>query len=125
MKNFSLFILAGFVCTIVNAQNLSYDRDTTELEKLLNISQDNHFLSDPFPNPVHTTAQINYKLPYNTDGGCIVIYNILGNEVRRIKVDHEKIPVIIIAEDFKSGTYFYGLEYNGKMSETKRLIISH
>ncbi len=81
-------------------------------------------LSKPFPNPVRVSAQINYTLPENTSKGVIVIFNLLGNEVRRIKVDNSQQHITIKAGDFKNGTYFYQLEYNGTYTKTKRLIIS-
>lgn len=89
-----------------------------------NLNQDEQLISKPFPNPVKVSAQINYALPDGVYKGVIVIFNILGNEVKRINVDDAQQFIIIKASDFKDGTYFYQLEYAGTYTGTKRLIIS-
>ncbi len=88
------------------------------------IGNNSFYLSKPFPNPVKMSTQIKYNLPPNVSSGYFVLYNILGNEVKRIKVDRSHQPIVINANDFKNGTYFYQLSYNGTSSGTKRLIIS-
>ena len=88
------------------------------------IGDNSFFLSKPFPNPVKMSTQIKYNLPPNVSSGYFILYNILGNEVKRIKVDRSHQPIVINASDFKNGTYFYQLSYNGTSSGTKKLIIS-
>jgi len=83
-----------------------------------NIGNNSFYLSKPFPNPVKISAQIKYNLPPNVSSGQFVMYNILGNEVKRLKVSKSPHPIVINASDFKNGTYFYQLEYDGTSFET-------
>ncbi|GAB4296774.1 MAG: hypothetical protein Kow0068_21150 [Marinilabiliales bacterium] len=83
----------------------------------------NYSISDPIPNPAKVSTKFIYKLPVGVNSGNIVIYNILGNEVKRLYVDYTNHPVELDVTKFKKGTYFYQLEFENKKTPTKRLII--
>ena len=109
-----------YFCIAMYAQDDKVRKNwNTDINNQFESNDELFFLSDPYPNPVKFSANIYYKLPVGVLEGFIVVYNILGNEVVRIKVDKSNVPVNIRANDYGSGTYFYQLEYSNMKSPTK------
>ena len=73
-----------------------------------------------YPNPAVSTVSIDYVAPYNNT--CLVIKNLAGREVYRTPVSQNGKKQIDVSE-FYAGMYFYGLESDGKMLCTKKLLI--
>jgi hypothetical protein len=85
------------------------------------IDLNSNFLSDFFPNPANEKVSFNY----NVLGGNskIVIYNAIGSRVYESVLNPLEKTQSIDTEKFQSGIYFASLEVNGKLTNTKRLII--
>jgi hypothetical protein len=76
-----------------------------------------------FPNPFNPSTTIYYALPEEGDVE-LVIYDVLGNEVQRIKEEkpagYHKYE--FQANNYKSGVYIYRLIAEGFV-ETKKMIL--
>ena len=73
-----------------------------------------------YPNPAVSTVNIDYSAPANNT--CLVIKNLAGREVYRTPVGQSGKKQIDVTK-FHAGMYFYGLESDGKMLCTKKLLI--
>ena len=80
-------------------------------------------LSEPSPNPANNLTGIKYSAGSN--GARIVVYNLLGKEVKEIKLTEKQGAIIITTSDLGQGVYYYSLFANGKMLATKKLVIAH
>ena len=78
-----------------------------------------------FPNPVsNSVLSINYsvKEPYNN--GKILVYNMLGKEVKTIEISEKQGLAKINVADLNAGIYFYSIVLDNKTMTTKKVIIS-
>ena len=73
-----------------------------------------------YPNPAVSTVSIEYVAP--NDHTSLVIKNLAGREVYRTAVSHNGKKQVDLS-NFYAGMYFYGLESDGKMLCTKKLLI--
>lgn len=86
---------------------------------------DQYYLSQNYPNPFNPVSKINFGLPRH---GLVSlkVYNVLGNEV--VTLVNESQPagsyeVNFDGSNFPSGIYFYDLEVDGKIIDTKRMLL--
>lgn len=80
-------------------------------------------LSNPYPNPAINSTRIDYELPNGVNVGEIVFYNLMGNEVKRYKVDRAFNTLLISTSDITSGTYYYQLQTSGQSSKGKKMVV--
>lgn len=73
-----------------------------------------------YPNPAVNTVNIDYVAPDNHT--YLVIKNLAGKEVYRTPVGYNGKKQLDVSK-FYAGVYFYGLESDGKMLCTKKLLI--
>ena len=73
-----------------------------------------------YPNPAVSTVNIDYVAPNNHT--YLVIKNLTGKEVYRTSVSCSGKTQLDVSK-FNAGMYFYGLESDGKMLCTKKLLI--
>lgn len=73
-----------------------------------------------YPNPAVNTVSVDYIAPANNTS--LVIKNLAGREVYRAPVGQSGKKQIDVTK-FHAGMYFYGLEADGKMLCTKKLLI--
>ncbi|MBL7941614.1 MAG: T9SS type A sorting domain-containing protein [Flavobacteriales bacterium] len=81
-------------------------------------------LGEMSPNPVKGMASLTYSLTGPAQGSKIVIYNLVGKEVKQISLENRNGIVFLNAQDFENGVYFYALQSNGKVLGTKRFIVT-
>ena len=73
-----------------------------------------------YPNPAVNMVNIDYVALDNHTS--LVIKNLAGKEVYRTPVSHSGKKQVDVSK-FYAGVYFYGLETDGKMLCTKKLLI--
>ena len=91
---------------------------------------DEYKLYQNYPNPFNPTTKINYDLPRDAKV-TIIIYDILGQEVKRlVNNDIKKAGTYILdfnAQNYASGVYFYRIEAeenNGfKFVDSKKMVL--
>jgi len=86
---------------------------------------DQCYLSQNYPNPFNPVSKINFGLPRHGQVS-LKVYNVLGNEV--VTLVNESRPagsyeVNFDGSNFPSGIYFYDLVVDGKIIDTKRMLL--
>jgi hypothetical protein len=80
-------------------------------------------ISNAYPNPNNGSTKIDYTLPDGVNEGEIVFYNLMGNEVKRFKVDRTFNTLLISTKDIAAGTYYYQLQTAGESSGGKKMVV--
>lgn len=73
-----------------------------------------------YPNPAVSSVNIDYTT--SCANAQLVIKNLAGAVVYKTKV-YGSGKVNVSLADFKAGVYIYGLECNGRMQQTKKLVV--
>ncbi|MFN8152858.1 MAG: tail fiber domain-containing protein [Bacteroidia bacterium] len=77
------------------------------------------------PNPFNGSTLINYTLPENTTNAKLVITSINGQVVRTMNLTGKgKGQVQLQASELQAGSYMYSLYVNGRLVDTKALLLS-
>lgn len=77
------------------------------------------------PNPFTGNTKINYYLPDGTMGASIVFYDSYGNQIKEVQLSQTGNGTLNITPDnLTNGIYSYSLVVNGKVIDTKRMILS-
>ncbi len=82
-------------------------------------------LAQNYPNPFNPITNINFSLP-NNKFVILKIYDILGSEVNRIINERKNAGTYSVqfnGNDLPSGIYFYSLLLDGKVADTKRMVL--
>jgi hypothetical protein len=89
------------------------------------IIPDDKSLSQNSPNPFSKTTTVKYYHPATATSVILIIANWQGKMVQQYnltgKTDQQ---VVISAGDLPSGTYYYSLIVDGKVTETKKMILT-
>jgi hypothetical protein len=80
-------------------------------------------LSEASPNPANSMTGINYSVSGNNTR--LIVYNLLGNAVKEIKLGEKQGALILTTSDLSQGIYYYSLLENGKTLATRKLVVSH
>ena len=81
-------------------------------------------LSNAFPNPAGASASFNYSIPTGSTG-VVIVRNVLGSTVLSEQLAGESGKFTINSFNLSEGIYFYSLMVDGKISQTKKLIVKH
>ena len=82
---------------------------------------ENHFtLGQAYPNPA--TSQVHFDLQSN-DNVDVVVYNLLGQEVKSQLVSAHQNRVNIAVDDLQAGIYFCRCSINGAVVKTEKFIV--
>jgi trimeric autotransporter adhesin len=77
------------------------------------------------PNPFTVATEIGMSLPESTGQATLIIYNMEGKQLKVIPInDRGKTVVKIEGNELKAGMYFYSLLVDGKVLDTKRMILT-
>jgi len=81
-------------------------------------------LSNAYPNPAAGNVFCNYSVPPGSQG-TILIRDILGTTVQTELLPAASGKATIAAADLPDGIYFCSLMIDGKLSQTKKLVVKH
>ena len=79
-----------------------------------------------FPNPARDYVIIDFdlgSLKPEKGNGILRVSNIEGKEIETLSLNKTSDQVVFSVKDYKPGTYLFMLYYNGRMVDSKRLII--
>jgi len=82
------------------------------------------YLSQNFPNPYKSTTAINYSLPVKYSSAKIIITDKTGNALKQMNLSNNKGTITFNAATLSSGAYQYSLYIDGRLIDTKQMIIS-
>ena len=91
--------------------------DTPESVQLL-------FLGQNKPNPFSTATDIEVSVPENVQTAFLYVYDLQGKEVQQVDITARgKQTIKVDAADLAEGMYLYSLIADGKVVETRRMIV--
>ncbi len=80
-------------------------------------------ISKVYPNPVSSSATIDYTLTDRAGDATISIHNILGDQVMKVSLDRYESSLKLPIDQFTNGIYFYTLQLNGTGVTTKKFVV--
>ena len=84
------------------------------------------FLYQNSPNPFSTNTEIQMDIPESHRQANVIVYNLEGKQLKNIDVtDRGKVIVNISGNELSAGMYLYTLMVDGKVVDTKRLILTN
>ena len=118
---FSLFIFGYSFAADTSAQHLfsqNNPEDTTktgfyDLQKL-----------KLYPNPASDYLHIEYDILFVKEAK-IKIYNSIGSVVYSKDLENKQDNIKVSVSDFDNGLYFCSLQIDGKLLNTKKILINH
>jgi trimeric autotransporter adhesin len=81
-------------------------------------------LSQNIPNPFSNFTTIKYSLPQHYSSAKIIITDKNGNALKTITLSNNKGSVHIDAATLSSGDYQYALYVDGRLIDTKQMIVA-
>jgi hypothetical protein len=97
---------------------LSLNSNAAPIEKLTGA-----FLGLCTPNPNSNGTRISYGIPANSTGAELVISNDTGQQIKKISLNRTGL-VEVDTSALSTGTYFYSLYLNGKLIDTKKMVVN-
>lgn len=88
------------------------------------LSASHAVLYQNIPNPFTDRTEIRFSLPANTLNASICIFNLQGNMLKQLPVNSQEPHVIINGSELSAGMYLYSLIADGKVIDTKRMILT-
>jgi hypothetical protein len=87
---------------------------------------ENNILFQNVPNPFNSVTTINYRLDDNVKNAKICIYNLTGKQLQCYDLPKTKgeNAVEVRASSLQSGMYLYSLIVDGRLIDTKRMILT-
>ncbi len=88
-------------------------------------STESPLLGQNIPNPFDNTTIIPFRIPKNCNGASIVIAeSVTGRIVTAIPITCSETHIAVEAGNLASGSYSYSLYVDGRMIETKQMVIT-
>ncbi len=80
-------------------------------------------LSNVYPNPAHSTVNLDYSFDVNVDAATVKIVNLLGSVVKEVEMNQNANKLSIDVSNLNAGVYFYSVIVNNEIFQTKKLVI--
>jgi hypothetical protein len=116
---------------ITSQQNEINDLETrlSKIEGMMNvqhvsINPSSAFLEQNIPNPFTNTTNIGYALNQKFTSAQIVITDKSGSTIKAINLPAGKGNITVDASTLSSGAYQYSLVVDGRMIDTKQMILT-
>lgn len=116
---FDHFNINDKVCHTVTFCTLEADCAVGVEERLGQVT-----LGDVGPNPLSGNSSFTYQMRGSTADAHIVIYNMIGEQIKEVKINNPQGVVLLSSDDFESGVYFYALTSQGTVHATKKFVVS-
>ncbi len=92
--------------------------ENTDLQSEVTLLQNN-------PNPFSVNTEIKMVLPENVGTAYIIIYNLEGKQIKELQVNGRgNVSATIAGNELSAGMYIYALIVDGKVVDTKRMILT-
>jgi len=77
------------------------------------------------PNPFTSETEIKMTVPESVGQATIMIYTLEGKQMKNIQVNNRgEVSVKILGNELSAGMYLYALIADGKVVDTKRMILT-
>lgn len=81
-------------------------------------------ISESYPNPAQDVAKINYALSAGWNKAEVMVYSMLGAQVRKIDLTEDQGTIKMNVANLPSGMYFYSLIVNDKAISIKKMLVT-
>ena len=81
-------------------------------------------VSESYPNPARTVANVNYALASGWQRAEVVVYSMLGAKVKRVALKEDQGTLKLDVASLPSGMYFYTLNVDGNDISTKKMLVT-
>ncbi len=122
---------------IVQSQQQEIDELKFLIDKLIKVKQDKREgdyqnlsnqkpkLSQNQPNPFSVDTMVEYFVPHNIQHAIIQVTSVDGKVLDTLKIQKKGVGQINIKSNtYSSGTYYYSLVLDGKIINTKRMVLT-
>ncbi len=92
---------------------------------LVKLDTKNFQMSNAQPNPSNTVTSIKYDFNFNPNTASIKVYNMLGAQIKELKLTGNEGKANLDVSSLSDGLYFYSLIINDKIVTTKKLVVEH
>jgi len=116
-------MLASLQSQIDALKNVSVSSSDSKMEANIN-NVTGAQLYQVAPNPFSQKATISFKLPSNVSNAQLVIADATGKTVKTYKLSNGSTQQDVYANNLAAGVYHYSLVVNGKMMESKQMVIT-
>jgi len=89
------------------------------------VNEDKLVFKGPFPNPASQNTSFEYNLPASHNNAQLIIRNMLGVEVDNLLLENRTGKKSINVSAYPSGIYFYTFIVDGKVVQSKKMIVKH
>jgi hypothetical protein len=76
-----------------------------------------------YPNPCSVYTTVNYKISDGTQRGELILIDVLGKEIKKIKIDINSTHLLLSTSDLPSGTYFFKVQTENNIYIGKKLLV--
>ena len=77
------------------------------------------------PNPFHEKTIIEYELPEASTQAALFIYNLQGEQLKRIDIADKRCKSVEVdGNTLPAGLYLYSLDVDGKVTDTKQMVLT-
>lgn len=121
MKKFLLLIIVIFTFGSIMANPYTSDQSQPDSSGI-NIQEIQKLKL--YPNPASTHLFIEYDVIFVKEAK-IQIYNSIGAIVYTKTIEEKKDNIKVSVSDFKNGLYFCSLQIDGKLLNTRKILINH
>lgn len=90
----------------------------------VNMQTNTYFLAQNTPNPFSETTYINYAIPHEYISAYISLIDGAGKNIATYNLSTNNGVVEIKGYSLQAGTYFYSLVIDGKVVDTKQMILT-
>ena len=114
----------------LSAENEALKKRIDKIEQLLlvnskTIKLSNAALGQSVPNPNSNSTKITYNIPGDAANAQLTIDDMAGKKIKEIQLSNNDNGVLNIdTSKLRAGTYSYSLFVDGKLIETKQMIVT-
>jgi hypothetical protein len=107
-----------------SAQARKHNHEIKRNDILFSLANDrsDYYLGNNIPNPFFEMTSIPYRIPLNTHTS-LIISDVYGRKIYTYELDPQKSRIEISMKGFSPGIYFYSIEENKHIIESKKMII--
>ncbi|MFT3702385.1 MAG: tail fiber domain-containing protein [Agriterribacter sp.] len=114
----------------LKAQNVLFEERLKKIESILKLKSSSVLslsgasLEQNTPNPFRGNTTINYKISRENSNAQIVVYDAAGKTLKQYNISPDENGMLRIdAATLPSGTYHYTLFVDGKIVDTKKMVL--
>jgi hypothetical protein len=91
----------------------------------LNPAAEGFALEQNIPNPFSQETVINYTLPQQVKNASLIVYDLSGKQLTSFPLELNTQSITITAEKLSAGIYIYNLIADGKIMDSKRMVVTN